>query len=262
MIKSENTYKNFWQEVKQKIKIASLLDKDNNLVLGAETHRYKIYPPVEVKDILAFEAKNKIELPLNYRTYLQYFGAYGAGPDDGTCDFYGEIITTDVHKTSPIKKFKHPKTNIEVIPRDKYPISQTEGLIKIGADREPECCYLVINGALKGEVLGCSLYEYFDYSEGSLEEWYSTWIDRIIIKLKNYHLFSTLTKDMNLEQIEEILKVKATICSENPHSFSEHKIICFKNTPGTITLDKNGSITNIRKVSSITAGATNCADYQ
>ena len=81
------------------------------------------------------------------------------------------------------------------------------------------------------------------------------------MKLKNYHLFSRLTKDINLEQIEEILKVKATI-AVNPHSFTEHKLICFKDIPGIITLEKNGRITDIMKVSGIDSGPTNRADYE
>ena len=46
------------------------LDPERSLIYRAKSHRYSIAPVVEDRKLLEFENKNKVELPISYRTYL------------------------------------------------------------------------------------------------------------------------------------------------------------------------------------------------
>ena len=80
----------YWREAREKIDKFKKLD-DQKLVFGAWTrgfgHMYEVLPVVTDAEILAFEEKHQLELPLEYKTYLQTFGAGGADPYYGIADF-------------------------------------------------------------------------------------------------------------------------------------------------------------------------------
>lgn len=53
------------------------------VVFGAETHGFRMNPPLSEAEALAFEQDHRIALPLDYRQFLRNVGNGGAGP------FYG-----------------------------------------------------------------------------------------------------------------------------------------------------------------------------
>ena len=52
-------------------------------VFGADVHHFECEPPVREADIKRFEARHKIQLPVEYRLFLLHVGNGGAGPAYG-----------------------------------------------------------------------------------------------------------------------------------------------------------------------------------
>ncbi|GAB5542937.1 MAG: hypothetical protein SangKO_026970 [Sandaracinaceae bacterium] len=52
-------------------------------VFGAETHRYELRPTLGENDIARFERERGVELPGDYRAFLEQIGDGGAGPQYG-----------------------------------------------------------------------------------------------------------------------------------------------------------------------------------
>jgi len=255
MIKDDVYYKRFWDKIKRKILIASEMDKENKLVSGSDNHKYEIYSPVKMADILKFEKKNNITLPLNYRTYLQYFGSHGAGPGVlGTFDFnydtnyYRSVSSNDVTKPCPIKKFDGilgQDEDNEIT--NEHPIWDENGLVKIATFGNPTDVFLVLNGDAKGEVW---TWNYDDYlgAEGQFENWYNDWIDAIIIKLHNYHRFDSLDPSMSLSEMENIMGFKSCRWTHNTsHLKKDEKRYYFRNTAGHILTNKNNKVLKLSK---------------
>lgn len=57
--------------------------KNNDKIFGADTHKFRLNPPLPESIVLNFEKKHKISLPQDYRNFLIKIGNGGAGP------FYG-----------------------------------------------------------------------------------------------------------------------------------------------------------------------------
>ncbi|MFB2971709.1 SMI1/KNR4 family protein [Aerosakkonema sp. BLCC-F183] len=67
-----------------KNKLTQLATKDKNFKnFGSELHKYQLNPCLSEAEIQAFEAKNRITLPDDYRNFLLEVGNGGAGPGDG-----------------------------------------------------------------------------------------------------------------------------------------------------------------------------------
>jgi hypothetical protein len=59
------------------------LRKDQPRAFGAESHEFRLNPPLQEADVIAFERLHNIALPNDYRQFLTSVGNGGAGP------FYG-----------------------------------------------------------------------------------------------------------------------------------------------------------------------------
>lgn len=70
------------ETIKEKIEQLKKLDKELD-IFGSDNHKYKIAPALSEEQILAYENKNGIRLPEDYRNYLLHVGNGGVGP------FYG-----------------------------------------------------------------------------------------------------------------------------------------------------------------------------
>ncbi len=72
-------------------------------------HDYRTLPVVPDQTLLDFERKSRVALPPSYRTYLQVFGAGGAGPNYGVEDFNRYVRDRD---------FSAPFPHTESLPED------------------------------------------------------------------------------------------------------------------------------------------------
>lgn len=67
-------------------KLDDIRERDPELWLfGAETHDYEVYGTLEPAILTVFERLYQVQLPVDYRAFLQYFGDGGAGPYYGLC---------------------------------------------------------------------------------------------------------------------------------------------------------------------------------
>jgi hypothetical protein len=56
---------------------------DDRSVSGADSHRFRVNPPLSEADLADFERRHRIVLPPDYREFLLTVGNGGAGPDCG-----------------------------------------------------------------------------------------------------------------------------------------------------------------------------------
>jgi len=77
-------------------KLEQLHHADRGLsVPGARQHRYRLGPPLAVRDLRCFELLHHVRLPDEYRTFLLQAGNGGAGPYAGLVPLEAAVISTD-----------------------------------------------------------------------------------------------------------------------------------------------------------------------
>ena len=73
-----------------KKKLYNLKNIDKKLeIFGSKQHQYKFNPTLSESEILAYEEKNNLIFPKDYRAFLKEIGNGGAGP------FYGLLSLED-----------------------------------------------------------------------------------------------------------------------------------------------------------------------
>ena len=82
----EKDYLEYWTKLKSEVATFRALD-DKRLTFGAWTcgwgHKFETLPIVSGKEIADFERRTGLDLPVEYRTYLQSFGAGGGNSVSG-----------------------------------------------------------------------------------------------------------------------------------------------------------------------------------
>jgi len=209
-MKDEKDYLRFWENVRDRLVLASQLDpmrldrngKKSRLIFGAMGHEYSINP-IPVGDIVAFEARNRMSFPLNFRTYMMVIGSSlarpkhrkflstSAGPGYGISNVISEDIadSSAFYTPSPLEPNKGigHTFNDDDVPSDneyKFEYADVEkGTIEIGTSGNPCVYYLVVNGNLKGDVFSCTMDMLF--YDGSFENWYLGWLDETLQRLES-----------------------------------------------------------------------------
>ena len=146
-MKNDQDFKIFLNKHAEQIRQMRQLDPGSSIVYGASAHDYAIQKPVADADILEYKRKNKIELPLSYRTYLQYFGDCGASEFNGTLSFEKKIVKCDVSRPSQLSKVDDVHDY-----KDEHPIKNENGRVAITHGLNPGIVYLVLNGDAAGYV--------------------------------------------------------------------------------------------------------------
>jgi len=174
-----------------KSKLGQAKKTDNKLeVFGADSHKYKLNPVINPKELDEFESLHKVRLPEDFRLFLMELGNGGAGP------YYGIY---------PLKKQYAPsKTGLDCVYHPEmtdeewnelYELDDLEidgqlsewdektcrGNLSLGTQG---CTYdmsLVVAGENKGRVY----YEIEDEKpffvfESNFLDWYERWLDEII----------------------------------------------------------------------------------
>jgi len=85
-------------------KLRELASQDSEFkVFGASTfgtgHHYRLNPPIDLRDLAAFEAEFTVELPADYRDFLLRVGNGGAGPNYGLYSLDGAVTDAPGHKS-------------------------------------------------------------------------------------------------------------------------------------------------------------------
>lgn len=237
----EKELKDFWLATKEKLKVFDKMD-DAEIVWGAKSgrggHRYKTLPVVSDQEILQFERNNKLELPPEYRTYLQYFGAGGAGPFSGILDARGYVLPKSFTKPFPYTESVYWE-NMEAPERD------PEGLACLWNE---VCSRLLIelNGPTPGQ-LWCFCIEGLLISYASILELYQVWQDKVEVGLRHYQKLKEIFSIY--EQVNGFVVISIDeIISQMPcdHTESGEIEVRFENTPVIVTADSKRELKRIK----------------
>ena len=207
--------KNLSQVERIKIKLNLAKNTDSFFeVFGADSHRYRLDSPIDIKEVETFEKKYNISLPDGYKVFLTQIGNggnerttvvgnSGAGPDYGIfklghkyhfCMGYPANTTSEYLMKEPFFDTKTTKEDWEKIsenmPED---ISDDEydkefkrvyaGTFTIGFSGCSGFLGIMLTGEDTGRVVHmCDELEYCPQfaKEANFLDWYENWLDSII----------------------------------------------------------------------------------
>ena len=199
------------KRIKEKLPLAKR--KDAKLkVFGASKHKYLLNLPLSKNKIAAFEAKNNIQLPAEFKAFLTEVGNGGAGPYYGISKL--EADQADEYLSKPCK-IHHDLTDQEWsevtsfeteegITDERYEEARGavfQGMLNIGTQG---CTYemmLVVSGEHKGRVVYIDedLQKPFFTYEANFLDWYERWLDEIIAgynEINGFGMRENITKNM------------------------------------------------------------------
>jgi hypothetical protein len=194
----------------QKIDGEDFLNKNPFKIFGSDIHKYKLNTCLSEQEIINFEQKNHIQLPFDYRNFLNNIGNGGVGPAYGLYKLKDwnlgyEIELNDFLKTD----FPHnEKWNIAFSEEDEnytktaefqnweieyYSEKHIAGSIKVCHYGCAIYCHLVVSGPEKGNIWfddRASNHGIYPLSSESKErysfsEWYNEWLSESMKKLKD-----------------------------------------------------------------------------
>jgi len=202
MIEDSNDCIEFWREARAKIDKFKKLD-DQCLVFGANTrgigHFYEVFPLVTDLEIEAFEQEHQLELPLQYKTYLQTFGAGGAGPNYGIVDFRQHVSPGNYSETFPYtEEVWYDDMD------DDQPIWDYPGLAYLGTAGCGTEYMIEFRGSNPGRL-------WVNWQEactnaGSMIEYYQMWIDKVEPGLERFHRLRALANSRDNLSFEAVVK--------------------------------------------------------
>jgi len=253
MISDKKQCIEFWQILAEKIKIFDELD-DSEIVFGARTrgggHKYRRLPIVTDHEIASFENNNGFELPIEYKTYLQTFGAGGGGPDYGLYDFRKHVLPYTYKEPFPCTE-EVWYDDLE----DDDPIWDHPGIAFIGDHGCGATFGIELNGHSPGRI-------WSDWAEacsplGTLIEFYQKWIDKVENGLKRYHILKTLMQgktfvdrpqNITLNDLMSLLQCSYKISEQKgvePLVQAGERRIFFDKTPARVVVDEKNFVLRI-----------------
>lgn len=185
----------YWTEARQRIFAISKIDSSCELVFGSKGHKYELLSPVPERQLVAFENKNDVPLPSEYRSFLRNFGAGGAGPDYGVYDF------RTIESVSVKERF-HLSESTAWPEADDDPMWDLPGLLPISTSGCAIDWSIEVNGPEPGTM-------WVDAGPGnqlmrceSFGTWYGSWLDRIEYGVHKYKLIlSLIASHATMQQI-------------------------------------------------------------
>jgi len=253
MIRDKKECIEFWQALPEKLEKFAKLD-DAEIVFGAYTrgggHKYRRLPIVTDQEIAEFESNNGFEIPLEYRTYLQTFGAGGGGPYYGIYDFRKYVLPNTYLDPNPFTE----EVWYDDADGDDDPIWDSPGIAFFGDLGCGAVFGIELNGPSPGLI-------WFDWQEGlspmgTFIEFYEKWIDKVENGLERFHLMKSLMKGET--RVERPQITFADIVEHMPCDFEElnrdnygpivpegERWIWFDKTPGKVVIDENDTVLKI-----------------
>ena len=183
-------YLDYWAGARETVKSFAARD-DRRIIFGACTrgygHEYKILPTIPEADLIAFERKTGLTLPLEYRTFLEAYGAGGAGPSYGLYDFRDERFRMDL--STPFPATEDVWGPDEECPEEE-PVWKLPGLVYIcnhGCGAES---LIELNGPDPGRI-------WTEWAEGVRRgerffDFYREWLDNSEAALDQYRLLQSI----------------------------------------------------------------------
>lgn len=197
------------EEIEQILDCARAVDKKYEL-FGADTHKYKLNPPIEASFVRTIEEKYGFILPEDYFQFITEVGDGGAGPDYGIQSFT-ELLTEGVdsyskryweeYRYSLAKPFV-PRPMVaeeveefaiatkEAYERNpaKYFICEedletrfcdTDGFFTLGTHGCQWDFGLIITGEKRGQVFDTDNEGAYGFVANSFTEFYQKWLNRL-----------------------------------------------------------------------------------
>ena len=201
--------KKFWLEIRQQItELRELLfqtEGGDKLVWGFNSHRFEMHPVVSEEEIRLFEVKHNTRLPENYRTFLQYCGAGGAGPQSGIDRFPEAVWPGDLSKPLDLSFYPNLDFSEGYAETENVdgPLFDLDGMLGIGHVGQADY-YLVVSGTLCGNVLTWDRWNGLGFLSGRYDRWYKQWLECIYLGLKENEAMDKLQVGMNLSEILNI----------------------------------------------------------
>jgi hypothetical protein len=186
-------------------------------VFGAESHGYRVNPPLSEAEIIAFEAKHDVQLPDDYRQFLMRVGNGGAGPDYGLYklgemddgfdfgpwdEFIGDLSKPFLHTQAWNDLTGEPEDisdedeeeyerQLEAFDEIYWNPSNMNGAIPICHLGCALRLWLVVNGPEKGNVWqdnradqgGIEPLQTATQKRVTFFEWYRSWLDEALSKI-------------------------------------------------------------------------------
>ncbi len=251
---NENDYLNYWAKLKDEVKTFGTQD-DHGVIFGSRTerfgHDYKVLPVVPEKELVEFERRTGLDLPLEYRTYLQSFGAGGAGPNYGIYDFRETVQNEDFSVPFPLTETTY---SIEDDYPDDDPIWDLPGLAYICSHGCAIESAIELNGPCPGTVWCESGTDIFRI--GSFFDFYKEWADKTLLRLEKFdRLKCVVDRDSLLSSAEKIPFeeiVQTMDCGyregdgrEESYIPEEEIWVYFEDTPGKVVLNRRREMIRI-----------------
>lgn len=185
-------YKCLWQNVREKLEIASKLDAPkidkpdlyghpSRLIFGASTHGYKCNEMRE-SEIQAYEAQLGVAFPINFRMYMSICGVNSGGPGYGINSQRFLVNKESINQDFPLQSglgvgYLADESDFEFSAKE-YSFRQEDvvkGTIDIGTSGNPTSHHLVVCGESKGDVFSYTGDMLF-YNGDRFEDWYQKWL--------------------------------------------------------------------------------------
>jgi len=220
-----------WHRLKTKFLVLKKLDEDTLYVRGSTLHKYQVHPVVSAEVIDTFENANRVELPLEYKSYLREFGSGGAFPSGNLDRFPDAVVLKNVGNPLLLKSFTGNKEFEEL----NQSLVNEDGLLCIGKGNHSSI-YLVLNGEMAGKAMWWN-YDYFAYCGGRVDEWFENWLDQSILQLQNMHLLDKAEPGMTRSELLSIIPMSCAI--------NNKVIVRFKDIFGDVQFDDSDRVKRI-----------------
>ncbi|HEX9996355.1 MAG TPA: hypothetical protein VGB45_04365 [Abditibacterium sp.] len=244
--------------------IQRLAYEDRNLrVFGADVHEYQVGPTLSALELQRFERRHRIELPEDYRLYLELVGngglgasLGGAGPDYGvysliereefadSCEEFSDsadenILSCPFPQTYSLNLIKGQTHNLW-----RGPIP---GALEIGMKGCSYTTHLIVSGEARGTIWNGWEHRYLDPTGVTFSQWMRDWAEAKISRIARDRLADGI--EIGMSKSQAALACGFDFVERDAPWSAGAKYLRFKQFSIDFYLDQNEKITRIVKYS-------------